>query len=114
MAMQRAIDRILPSLTTKKFIIVIDGSYFIPQGNYEYICIPAADKHVPAVSAASILAKVYRDNLMKELSSSFPHYNFHINKGYYSEDHLQAIIKHGFSPLHRYFQIKKLREKPLF
>ncbi len=53
------------------------------------------------IAAASILAKVYRDNLMKLLHNEYPVYGWHNNKGYPTKSHRQAIKKFGFSPYHR-------------
>ena len=53
------------------------------------------------ISAASVIAKVYRDNLMYELDKKYPYYNFKNNKGYPTKDHLKAIEKHGIIKEHR-------------
>lgn len=54
-----------------------------------------------SIAAASIIAKVYRDNRMQTLHEQHPHYNFKQNKGYGTEEHQDAIKRHGLSPLHR-------------
>ncbi|MCF7911807.1 MAG: ribonuclease HII [Candidatus Cloacimonetes bacterium] len=59
------------------------------------------DQKVSAIAAASILAKVYRDNIMIELDKSFPEYGFCRNKGYGTREHLLAIEQHGITPCHR-------------
>jgi len=63
--------------------------------------IKGEDKSV-SIAAASIVAKVYRDNLLKDLSYTFPHYDFKNNKGYGTVKHKQALIKYGPSEVHRY------------
>lgn len=60
-----------------------------------------ADADVPAVSAASILAKVTRDRLMIEWAAKYPDYGFEKHKGYGTKSHLEAIAKCGLCPLHR-------------
>ncbi|MEZ4815966.1 MAG: ribonuclease HII [Bdellovibrionota bacterium] len=60
-----------------------------------------ADSSFFAVAAASILAKVTRDDFMKELGESFSHYNWEKNKGYATPDHIAAIREHGICPHHR-------------
>lgn len=71
-----------------------------------------ADEKIPNVSAASILAKVYRDNKMVEYSKIYPHYGFEKHKGYGTQAHIEAIRKHGYCPIHRRsFQIKLLRDQ---
>jgi ribonuclease HII len=59
------------------------------------------DSSVAAVAAASILAKVERDALMRSLASHYPEFAFDVNKGYGTPEHLQAIAVHGVCPLHR-------------
>jgi len=67
-----------------------------------------ADKHVPAVSAASIVAKTVRNDLMMELHKQFPKYGWARNAGYGTPEHLQAIERHGVCEQHR--QIKRLKK----
>ena len=59
------------------------------------------DQKVSAIAAASILAKVYRDNIMIELDKTYPEFGFCRNKGYGTKQHLQAIERHGITPHHR-------------
>ena len=74
-----------------------------------------ADASIPAVSAASILAKVSRDKKMLEFDKKFPEYGFKKNKGYGSKTHIEAIEKFGLTPCHRKsFKIKSLSQKSLF
>lgn len=54
-----------------------------------------------SIAAASIIAKVYRDNLMDKLSEDFPLYDWHINKGYGTKSHREALLKYGVTKLHR-------------
>ena len=55
----------------------------------------------PAISAASIIAKEWRDRLMIEAASSHPHYGWERNKGYGTAEHMEALRVHGPTPLHR-------------
>jgi len=59
------------------------------------------DGKVPSISAASVLAKVRRDQLMEDLHKRYPSYGFASHKGYGTEEHLEAIKKHGVCPEHR-------------
>ncbi|MDF1542502.1 MAG: ribonuclease HII [Anaerosomatales bacterium] len=59
------------------------------------------DSSVAAVAAASVLAKVARDHLMREIAPHYPDYAFEVNKGYGTPEHLEAIAVHGVCPLHR-------------
>ena len=64
-------------------------------------CLVSGDRLVPAVSAASIIAKVHRDALMRDLHTDAPHYNWAQNKGYGAPEHRAAIREHGPHPEHR-------------
>jgi len=84
--------------------ILIDGPHTPIMGNERDSIIRGViggDKLFHCVSAASIIAKVYRDKFMIELHQKYPQYNFQKNKGYPTKDHIQAIRKLGPSPYHR-------------
>ena len=59
------------------------------------------DAHVACIAAASIVAKVTRDEMMVELDAEYPGYHFAQSKGYASAEHIQAIKEQGLSPVHR-------------
>ena len=59
------------------------------------------DRRCSAIAAASLVAKVYRDDLMTRLHAADPRYGYDRHKGYGTPDHLAAIARHGFSPQHR-------------
>ncbi|MDD2823077.1 MAG: ribonuclease HII [Candidatus Daviesbacteria bacterium] len=63
--------------------------------------IPSGDKICASISAASIIAKVYRDDLMRKLSQVYPQYGFEQNNGYGTKDHRDALKKHGLCEFHR-------------
>ena len=86
------------------------------KGNVDYLLIDALripDLDIPqkpivggdgksaSIAAASIIAKVYRDQLMENYHEKYPNYVFNQNKGYGTKEHIEAIIKHGYSPIHR-------------
>lgn len=92
---------------------------FLFDGNADYgvngiSTLIKADAQIPQVSAASILAKVSRDEVMSLLSKDFKEYNFAKNKAYASKEHILAIQKHGYSQLHRKSFKLKCFEKGLF
>lgn len=60
------------------------------------------------ISCASIVAKVFRDELMEKFSELYPHYEWEKNKGYGTKDHRDAILKYGMTPLHRRTFLRKL------
>ncbi|WP_317368181.1 ribonuclease HII [uncultured Tyzzerella sp.] len=72
-----------------------------------YISIPKADENSISVAAASIIAKVTRDEYMKEMHQNYPQYKFNINKGYGTKEHIEAIKMYGPCPIHRKTFIKK-------
>jgi ribonuclease HII len=80
-------------------LVVLDGDDPIP--GVLHVLLPAADSFVPHVSAASIVAKVFRDTEMTQLAKEFPLYDFAENKGYGSDHHREALRKHGLCPIHR-------------
>ncbi|MBQ7529927.1 ribonuclease HII [bacterium] len=81
--------------------VAIDGNALISDLEYPQSYVIKGDSHIPAIAAASILAKVERDKLMEELDTLYPKYGFIHNKGYGSAQHLEALRKYGPSPCHR-------------
>ncbi len=66
-----------------------------------YETIIRGDSIEPAIMAASVAAKVYRDELMVDLAKSWPNYRFDLHKGYGTKIHQEALKRHGLCPLHR-------------
>ncbi len=90
--------------------IAVDGNLKI-RGVPENIQMPVVkgDGRIASISAASILAKVFRDRFMDKLAETYPAYGFEKNAGYGSKKHLDAIRKFGFTPMHRRsFHVKEL------
>jgi len=82
--------------------IIIDGNQnFLPPNYTNVKTIVKADASVPEVSAASIVAKVSRDNYMIQLSDKFPDYAFDLNVGYGTKKHSDGILKNGLCGEHR-------------
>lgn len=80
-------------------LVVIDGILTVK--GMPHISLPKGDNLVPHIMAASIFAKVARDNLMTVLGEKFPQYSWDKNKGYGTSDHLAALEKHGYCEQHR-------------
>lgn len=70
-------------------------------------CVVAGDAKIPSVAAASILAKVSRDQLMKRLAVTYPEYGFDTHKGYGTRKHIEALLTYGPCPFHRRTFLRK-------
>lgn len=97
LAMHRALDQ----LKVRPEAIIVDGNRFVPYHDLPYITVVKGDGKYQAIAAASILAKTFRDDYMKELDREYPCYGWAGNKGYPTAKHRQAIREHGVSPYHR-------------
>ena len=108
--MQRAVRR----LSVKPEFLLIDGNKFKPFDGYEYLCVVKGDGKFASIAAASVLAKTYRDEYMRNLAKEYPQYGWDRNMGYPTKEHIEAIIRHGYTPYHRKsFHLKQL-EPTLF
>ena len=85
----------------------LDGSLHLPKG-FKQETIIKGDEKILEIACASIVAKVYRDTLMKNSASGFPLYGFEKNKGYLSKEHILALKKYGATPFHRRSFLKKI------
>jgi ribonuclease HII len=85
----------------KPEILLIDGNYFKTTLSYPFRTIIDGDALSPSIAAASILAKVTRDKIMREMHEMYPEYNFKQNKGYATLEHREAIGKYGQCFEHR-------------
>ena len=76
-------------------------------------CIVKGDNKSISIASASIMAKVTRDNIMRDLHNQYPHYGWDKNVGYASKHHRAAILKHGITPHHRktFGLVRKILEK---
>lgn len=96
-AMQLAIKK----LKINPELLLIDGNRFKPYKSIPHVCIIKGDAKFFSIAAASVLAKTYRDDFMKQAHLKNPVYNWEKNKGYPTREHRRAIIKNGITPLHR-------------
>lgn len=99
-AMKRAIKK-LEKKSNKKTIILVDGPYKIQGLDTEQITIVKGDRKVFAIACASILAKVFRDRMMRRYAKKFPGYGFEKHKGYGTKYHQVQLTSLGPSPIHR-------------
>ncbi len=97
LAMQRAIE----ALKTVPDILMIDGTPAQISQTIPTINIIKGDQLSYSIAAASILAKVHRDNGMQQLDVRFPHYGFAAHKGYGAQKHMDALVVHGPTEHHR-------------
>ncbi len=106
LAMKRAVEK----LKIKPQNALIDGNRLPKDFMCSCECIIKGDALSYSISAASILAKVYRDNLMKSMALKYPGYGFEKNAGYGTKDHIEGLKKYGVTPEHRksYRPIKEL------
>lgn len=102
LAMQRALDQ----LSVKPELALIDGNreknFGVPVKT-----VVKGDSLSMNIAAASILAKVTRDDIMVEMAEKYPNYGFEIHKGYGTKAHYAALTSHGASPIHRKTFLKK-------
>ena len=81
--------------------LLIDGNRFKPFNEIAHKCIIEGDGKYASIAAASVLAKTYRDDFMRQLHAEHPHYGWDRNKGYGTKFHRQAIDEHGLCDHHR-------------
>jgi ribonuclease HII len=103
---RKTLERFDTHGTKPKLHLLVDGRFTVPHVeslslDITQTAIVDGDASVLSISAASILAKTYRDRLMVKLHQKFPNYEFAQHKGYATRLHRIAIAKHGLSPIHR-------------
>ncbi len=111
LAMKRAVAKLNPAPQHA----IIDGNRLPAEFMCPTSCYIGGDAQSYSIAAASILAKVYRDNLMKELAQKYPGYGFEKNAGYGTKDHIAGLQKYGVTPEHRksYKPIKEFLEQAI-
>jgi ribonuclease HII len=97
----KAMHLSLAKLSVQPGLLLIDGNRFYKYKRIPHRCIVKGDATYASIAAASILAKTYRDELMKKLHEEFPHYHWHTNKGYGTAKHRKAIEEFGLCNYHR-------------
>ena len=105
LAMQRAIDQ----LNGKADLALIDGNRQKDFG-LPAVTVVKGDSLSASIAAASVLAKVSRDDVMLEMAEKYPEYGFDIHKGYGTKAHYEALREHGACPIHRQSFLKKFYE----
>jgi len=97
LAMHRAVEQ----LSVEPGFLIIDGNRFNKYKATPHHCIVEGDAKYLSIAAASILAKTYRDDYMKQIAAEHPEYDWHQNKGYPTIKHREMVIRMGYTPYHR-------------
>jgi ribonuclease HII len=97
LAMHRAVE----SLAVKPGLLLIDGNRFNPYPDIPHQCVVGGDGIYTSIAAASVLAKTERDAHMMRLHELYPQYGWDKNKAYATLSHRNALLEHGYSPVHR-------------
>lgn len=108
--MQRAVRR----LSVKPEFLLIDGNRFRPFDGIPYATVVHGDATYASIAAASVLAKTYRDERMRQLAKEYPQYGWEHNMGYPTAGHIAAIKEFGYTPEHRKSFHPKELEPTLF
>lgn len=95
-----AMVRAVAALGIEPGLVMVDGNC-LPKWRWHAQAVVGGDALHPCISAASIIAKEYRDRFMCAAAADHPHYGWVRNKGYGAPEHLRALVKHGPTPLHR-------------
>lgn len=105
----------ISSLKIKPELLLIDGNRFKPYKKIAHETIIKGDGKFIEIAAASVLAKTYRDEIMRKLHEEFPIYNWQKNKGYPTVAHRKVIYERGSCNYHRHsFQLLKPEQLTLF
>jgi len=96
-----AMTRALRALKMRPDYLLIDGTFILKDAGAAQRAIVKGDRLSFSIAAASILAKVARDKVMREMDESYPGYGFAGHKGYGTAEHLEALQRRGPCPIHR-------------
>lgn len=96
-----AMNLAVKKLAVTPQMLLIDGNRFRNETDIPFVCIVKGDGKYQSIAAASILAKTYRDEYMRQQHQQYPVYGWDKNKGYPTTKHYDAIEQYGISPLHR-------------
>ncbi|MGI6181760.1 MAG: ribonuclease HII [Agathobaculum sp.] len=109
-ATYRAMRQAVEGLTSPADFVYVDGNR--SEGlALPHACVVSGDAKVPSIAAASILAKVTRDRLMRQFAERYPAYGFEKHKGYETKAHDEALLAYGPCPIHRKTFLKKFYQK---
>lgn len=100
-ATKKALTMAIDNLEIKPEVILVDALEKIDTHQIPYISVIKGDAKIYSISAASIVAKVTRDRIMREYDEIYPQYGFASHKGYGTAKHIQAIKEYGICSIHR-------------
>ena len=100
-ATKQGVTSVVKGLDVRPDLIIIDALQHIDTDGVPYVSIIKGDAKCYSIGAASILAKVTRDRIMREWDEVYPQYGFAKHKGYGTAAHIAAIKEHGLCPIHR-------------
>ena len=111
-ATKKAMQEIVEELEEKSNVCLVDSVRGLEAKNPDYSILPIVkgDDTSYSIACASIVAKVYRDNLMEQYDKEFPEYGFSKHKGYGTKAHYDAILEKGITKIHRKSFLKNLDE----
>lgn len=108
LAMKLAVEDVINQLNSTNTLTLVDGNKLIKNFNHQQKFIIKGDSKSASIAAASILAKVSRDNFMQEIDKIFPMYDWKSNKGYLTKKHIEAIKQYGACKYHRMSFLKNI------
>lgn len=107
-ATKKALTEAIQSMSVKPELILVDALKGINTLGIPYNSVIKGDAKIYSISAASIIAKVTRDRIMREWDKVYPQYGFATHKGYGTAKHIQAIREYGLCPIHRRSFVKNI------
>lgn len=108
LAMKLAVEDVINQLNSTNTLTLVDGNKLIKNFNHQQKFIIKGDSKSASIAAASILAKVSRDNFMQEIDKLYPMYDWKSNKGYLTKKHIEAIKQYGACKYHRMSFLKNI------
>ena len=108
LAMKLAVEDVINQLNSTNTLTLVDGNKLIKNFNHQQKFIIKGDSKSASIAAASILAKVSRDNFMQEIDKLHPVYDWKSNKGYLTKKHIEAIKSFGACKYHRMSFLKNI------
>ena len=106
-ATKLGVKQAVGSLKQRPDVIMVDALTGLETDGIPYISVVKGDAKNYSIAAASIIAKVTRDRIMREWANIYPEYNFEVHKGYGTAKHISAIKEYGLCPIHRRSFTKK-------